>query len=105
MSFPKELFGRVLGSSTAVGQISYALVPSDLGGGRDLVGIKAVLDVCIGLQLLAATLMALRLWKSANRAERSLYRGVKCESPAWRINRGGSTAVVRGGSPDVGDKH
>jgi hypothetical protein len=56
---PKELFGRVLGSSTAVGQISYALVPSVLGGVRDLVGIKAVLDVCIGLQLLAATLMAL----------------------------------------------
>jgi hypothetical protein len=47
------------GLSTAVGQVAYALIPSILGTVRDLAGeLRAVLGVCIGLQL-AAMMMAL----------------------------------------------
>ena len=44
----------------AVGQVAYPLIPSILGTVRDLTGdLRAVLGVCIGLQPLAAMMMAL----------------------------------------------
>jgi hypothetical protein len=47
-------------SATAVGQLAFALIPIILGAVRDLAGgLRAVLAACIGLQLLAAMLMAL----------------------------------------------
>jgi hypothetical protein len=43
----------------AVGQVAYPLIPSILGTVRDLTGdLRAVLGVCIGLQPLAAMMMA-----------------------------------------------
>jgi hypothetical protein len=47
----------VLGLSTAVGQVAYALIPSILGAVRDLGDWRAVLAVCIGLQLAAAAII------------------------------------------------
>ena len=48
------------GLSIAVGQVAYALIPSILGTVRDLAGdLRAVLGVCVGLQPLAAMMMAL----------------------------------------------
>ena len=48
------------GLSTAVCQVAYALIPSILGTVRDLAGdLRAVLGVCVGLQPLAAMMMAL----------------------------------------------
>jgi hypothetical protein len=48
------------GGHEAVGQVAYALIPSILGTARDLAGeLRAVLGVCIGLQPLAAMMMAL----------------------------------------------
>jgi hypothetical protein len=47
-------------------QVAYALIPSILGAVRDLAGgLRAVLAVCIGLQLLAAMLEALSSLSSA----------------------------------------
>jgi len=58
--FAPSSFGRLLGSSIAIGQVAYAVIPTILGAVRDVAGsARAVLGVCIGLQLLAAMLMAL----------------------------------------------
>lgn len=58
--FARASYGRVLGSSSAVGQVAYALIPVVLGAVRDLAGdLRAVIAVCIGLQLLAAIVMGL----------------------------------------------
>jgi hypothetical protein len=52
--FARASFGRLLGLSTAIGQVAYALIPTILGVVRDVAGGPRA-----GLQLPAATLMAL----------------------------------------------
>jgi MFS family permease len=59
--FSPMAFGAVLGLSTAIGQITYSLMPPVLGVVHDLSGgYGAVLGVCIGLQLAAALLVSRR---------------------------------------------
>jgi MFS family permease len=59
--FSPMAFGAVLGLSTAIGQIAYALMPPVLGLVHDLSGgYGVVLGVCIGLQLAAALLVRRR---------------------------------------------
>jgi cyanate permease len=55
--YASSAFARVLGSSTAIGQIVSAFVPAILGVVRDLAG--PVLAVCAGLQLLVALVIAI----------------------------------------------
>ena len=55
----ERLEAAARGLSAAVGQVAYPLIPSILGTVRDLTGdLRAVLGVCIGLQPLAAMMMA-----------------------------------------------
>jgi MFS family permease len=67
--FAPESFGTVLGLSTAVGQIAYAISPTALGAVRDLTGgYRASLMVCIALQLTAAlTVLRRRTTPSSRR--------------------------------------
>jgi cyanate permease len=56
--FAPSSFGLLLGLSTAIGQVAYSLSPTLLGVVRDLTGgYRAVLGVCVGLQLAAALLV------------------------------------------------
>ena len=58
--FSPSSFGSVLGLSTAIGQVAYAMIPIVLGAIRDLAGgCRALLAACVGLQVAAALLMAL----------------------------------------------
>jgi hypothetical protein len=52
--FARASFGRLLGLSTAIGQVAYALIPTILDAVRDVAASPRA-----GLQLPAATLMAL----------------------------------------------
>jgi predicted MFS family arabinose efflux permease len=59
--FAPSSFSLVLGLSTAVGQLGYSLSPALLGIVRDLTGgCRAVLGVCVALQLAAALLIVYR---------------------------------------------
>jgi predicted MFS family arabinose efflux permease len=59
--FAPTSFSLVLGLSTAVGQVGYSLSPALLGIVRDLTGgCRAVLGVCVALQLAAALLIVYR---------------------------------------------
>jgi MFS family permease len=56
--FAPASFGLALGLSTAIGQVGYSVSPALLGVVRDLTGgYRAVLGVCVGLQLAAALLI------------------------------------------------
>jgi MFS family permease len=56
--FAPSSFGLLLGLSTAIGQVTYSLSPAPLGVARDRTGgYRAVLGVCVGLQLAAALLV------------------------------------------------
>jgi nitrate/nitrite transporter NarK len=56
--FAPASFGLVLGLSTAIGQVGYSLSPALLGIVRDMTGgYRAVLGVCVGLQLVATFLI------------------------------------------------
>lgn len=58
--FARASYGRVLGWSSGIGQVAYALIPVLLGPVRDLSGdIRVVITVCVALQLFAAIVMAL----------------------------------------------
>jgi hypothetical protein len=52
--FARASLGRLLGLSTAIGRVAYALIPTILGAIRDVAGGPRA-----GLQLPAATLMTL----------------------------------------------
>jgi len=75
----------VLGLSTAVGQVGYSLSPALLGIVRDLTGgCRAVLGVCVMLQLAAALLIVYRV------VERLPARQRK-----WRDGRSHQDRLVR----------
>jgi MFS family permease len=74
-------FGLVLGLSTAIGQVGYSLSPALLGLVHDLTGgYRAVLGVCVGLQLAAALLITLGSLK-----KRLASRQQKRLASSWRV--------------------
>ena len=83
--FAPSSFSLVLGLSTAVGQVGYSLSPALLGIVRDLTGgCRAVLGVCVMLQLAAALLIVYRV------VERLPARQRK-----WRDGRSHQDRLVR----------
>jgi nitrate/nitrite transporter NarK len=79
-------FGLVLGLSTAIGQVGYSLSPALLGLVHDLTGgYRAVLGVCVGLQLAAALLITRGALKRRLDKRRLANRQQKRLASSWRV--------------------